>query len=137
MQRDRVTRHESQTQFGQSRFPQSIRDHPETAEKGERMRPFTVHVDSLEPQRLGLIVRAVNVARRAGGLSRAPSMHHHRVVPRRETVRQIERFARPDRGCYCSIETHVTPTRVPGTLSTRDRQRSPLFVRRRWRRRKQ
>ena len=101
------------------------------------MRPFTVHVDSLEPQRLGLIVRAVNVARRAGGLSRAPSMHHHRVVPRRETVRQIERFARPDRGCYCSIETHVTPTRVPGTLSTRDRQRSPLFVRRRWRRRKQ
>ena len=63
------------------------------------MRPFTVHVHGLEPQRLGLIVRTVNITCRAGGLSRAPSMPHHRVVPRRKAVRQIERFARADRAC--------------------------------------
>ena len=126
VQRNRVTRHESQTQFGRSRLLQSIRDPSETAEKRGLMRPVPVHVDGLEPQRLGLIVRTVTVTRRAGGLSRAPSMHHHRVVPRGETVREVERVARADCRCHCSIETHVTPTRMPGTLSPRDPQRSPF-----------
>ena len=99
------------------------------------MRPFPVHVDGLEPQRLGLIVRAVTDTRRAGGLSRAPSMHHHRVMPRGETVRKIQLFARSDCRCDCSIETHVTPTRVPArALATRPTAIA-RYVRHRWRRR--
>ena len=58
--------------------------------------PYTL--EGLQPQRVGLLVRAINVTRRAGFVSSAAAMHHHRVVPHGKTVCQVERFARADSG---------------------------------------
>ena len=74
------------------------RDAAEGAEEREFARPLAVQFERLQPQRLGLLVRAIGAARRAGFVSTAAAMHHHRVVPHGKTVCQVERFARSDSG---------------------------------------
>jgi hypothetical protein len=74
------------------------RDATESAEECEFPRPRAEHLKGLQPQRLGLLVRAINVTRRAGFVSSAATMHHHRVVPHGKTVGQVERLSRPDSG---------------------------------------
>jgi hypothetical protein len=56
------------------------------------MRPFTVYLEGLVPERFGLLVRTISVTRGPGGVSGAASMNDHRVVPRGETACHIERF---------------------------------------------
>jgi len=74
------------------------RDATEGAEEREFPRPLAVHFKGLQPQELGLLVRAINVTRRAGFVSGTAAMHHHCVVPTGQTVCQVERFARSDSG---------------------------------------
>src|SRR5689334_2695709 len=66
-----AARDASRMQVEPFRVHRSTRGRSEAAEKYERVRPVTVHVDGLEPQRRGLIVRTVDVTRRAGSVSRA------------------------------------------------------------------
>ena len=74
------------------------RDATERSEECEFLRPLAAHLKGLQPQRLGLLVRAINVTRRPGFISGAATMDHHRVVPHGKTVCQVERFSRPDSG---------------------------------------
>ena len=96
-----------------------IRAATETAEKRELLRPLAVHFEGLEPQRLSLLVWALNVARWAGLTSGAASMHHHRVVPHGESLCQVTRFGRADRGRNRSIQNHYTHPRVLHAFATR------------------
>jgi hypothetical protein len=82
------------------------RRHAESSEKLELVRAFAVHIKGFQPQRLGLHVWTINVARGADEFSRATSVDHHRVVPCGETVAQTERLARADCVRHRSIDAH-------------------------------
>ena len=73
-----------------------LRRHPIGPEKRELVRPFAVGLERFSPERFGLLVRAIRVTRRAGGIAAAASMNDHRIVPRAETLREIASFTCPD-----------------------------------------
>jgi hypothetical protein len=115
-----VGRRGLQTSLGQADSRLRIRGAPEGAEKRELVRPFAEHVDCLEPEHFSLLVGTIHVTRRAGSVSSAPPVHHHGVVPRRETVCQVKRVSGPDSRRHQSIKAHgYTDPRARHALTTR------------------
>lgn len=65
------------------------------SQEHQLMRVLTVDVERLQPQRLGIAMRAIEIAR-FGRSARPPLVHDHGVVPSSEPLREADRLGGAD-----------------------------------------